>query len=73
MRRPRGALLGLLALVTAVNVLALPREEYIGDPVAIRIETVHLLRTGSLGVVRARSAKNFCARCSHASATCSAW
>jgi hypothetical protein len=48
--RPRRADLLLLALVSIVNVLALPREQYIGDPVAIRMETVHLLRTGSLGV-----------------------
>ncbi len=40
----------LLALITLINVLALPREQYIGDPVAIRAETVNLLRTGTLGV-----------------------
>ncbi len=50
MTRPRGADLALLAVVTLVNVLALPREEYVGDPVAIRIETISLLRTGRLGV-----------------------
>jgi hypothetical protein len=40
----------LLALVTLVNLVALPREQYIGDPVAIRTEAVNLLRTGRLGV-----------------------
>jgi hypothetical protein len=40
----------LLAVVLAVNVAALPREQYIGDPVAIRVETVNLLRTGTFGV-----------------------
>jgi len=40
----------LLAVATAVNVAALPREQYIGDPVAIRAETVNLLRTGRFGV-----------------------
>ena len=47
--RPRAGWL-LLGVVTLVNVLALPREQYIGDPVAIRLETVQLLRTGVLGV-----------------------
>lgn len=49
-RRGRRSTWALLAVVTLVNVLALPRYEYVGDPFAIRLEAVHLLRTGELGV-----------------------
>lgn len=46
---PAGGLLTVLC-VTLVCCLSWPRDEYPGDPVAIRMETRHLLETGRLGV-----------------------
>src|SRR5688572_8714960 len=46
-RRPPWALFGVVALVA---VASLPRHEYVGDPFAIRLEAIHLLQTGRLGV-----------------------
>jgi hypothetical protein len=46
-RLPTWALFGVVALVT---VASLPRQEYVGDPFAIRLEAIQLLQTGRLGV-----------------------
>ncbi|MEO6095650.1 MAG: hypothetical protein ABIW76_08210 [Fibrobacteria bacterium] len=48
--RAKRLLFTALGVFLTVNFLCLPASEYIGDPIAIRFETVHLLNERALGV-----------------------
>ena len=41
-------LAGLIGLVVVVGIIFMPRQIYIGDPIAIQFETIHFFNTGSL-------------------------
>lgn len=44
------ALIVCSVIVLIVNIIFIPREEYLGDPVAIRYETIHFIKTGKIEV-----------------------